>query len=380
MVNLTLAVGGLWGTIINWFMSFIPNFGVAIIIITVLIKLLMSPLEVHQKITAKKNAEKQAILQPKLEKLQKQYGNNKQLLNQKQMELYKKENYNVMGSCFGMLINLVLTLTIFITLFSSINVISQNNIKQEYATLQNEYITVYKNNLATNGNITITDNMTFEQIETALSNAGLSTDEIASLKASASANASKQTSIKYGEIKEGFLWIKNIYRPDTWASVFPSADEFVAISGINFNNVSAENVYTDILGNTYETKDTAITAFKNDFNLVTADIQKDYTGWNGWLILVILAAGITVLSQIITTISTKAKKQYDKKGNELETKTPNSKLMLILLPVLMLIFAIQYSAAFALHIVVNSVMSVLIGYVTTLVMNKIEKKKALKNK
>lgn len=380
MVNLTLAVGGLWGTIINWFMSFIPNFGVTIIIITVLIKLLMSPLEVHQKITAKKNAEKQAILQPKLEKLQKQYGNNKQLLNQKQMELYKKENYNVMGSCFGMLINLVLTLTIFITLFSSINAISQNNIKQEYTTLQNEYVTVYKNNLATNGNITITDNMTFEQIETALSNAGLSTDEIASLKASASANASKQTSIKYGEIKEGFLWIKNIYRPDTWASVFPSADEFVAISGINFNNVSAENVYTDILGNTYETKDTAITAFKNDFNLVTADIQKDYTGWNGLLILVILAAGVTVLSQIITTISTKAKKQYDKKGNELETKAPSSKLMLILLPVLMLIFAIQYSAAFALHIVVNSVMSVLIGYVTTLVMNKIEKRKALKNK
>ena len=53
--------------------------------------------------------------------------------------------------------------------------------------------------------------------------------------------------------------------------------------------------------------------------------------------------------------------------------------MLILLPALMVIFTIQYSSAFALYIVINSLMSVLIGFVTTLIMNQIEKKKELKS-
>ena len=50
MANLTLAVGGLWGQIINWFQSFIPSFGLTIIVFTVALKLILSPLEVYQKI------------------------------------------------------------------------------------------------------------------------------------------------------------------------------------------------------------------------------------------------------------------------------------------------------------------------------------------
>ena len=134
-----------------------------------------------------------------------------------------------------------------------------------------------------------------------------------------------------------------------------------------------------IFGAKYTTADSAKEAFKTSFNEVTADIQTDYAGWNGWLILVILSAGITVLSQIIMSLTNKPKKQYDKKGNEIPVQNPaNNKLMLILLPVLMLIFTIQYSSAFALYIVVNSAMSTLIGFVTSLIMSKIEKNKLLK--
>ena len=76
MDNLMLTVGGLWGTIISWFQSFLPSFGLTIIVFTVALKLVLSPLEIYQKVSSKKTAEKQAVLQPKLEKLQKQYGNN----------------------------------------------------------------------------------------------------------------------------------------------------------------------------------------------------------------------------------------------------------------------------------------------------------------
>ena len=66
MANLMLTVGGVWGTIIGWFQSFIPSFGLTIIVFTIALKLILSPLEIYQKISSKKTAEKQAILQPKI--------------------------------------------------------------------------------------------------------------------------------------------------------------------------------------------------------------------------------------------------------------------------------------------------------------------------
>lgn len=350
MVNLTLAVGGLWGTIISWFNSFIPSFGLTIIVFTILLKLVLSPLEIWQKISTKKQMEQQARLQPQIEKINKQCGNNKELINKKTMELYKKEKVNPMGSCLGMLLNLVITLVVFFTLFTSLNEISQYNIKTEYENLRAEYVTVY------NQSFTNTNNAETAKQE-----------------------AQNAVVTKYGEIKEGFLWIKNIYRADTWNTVFPSAEEYLSISNTNFKNVSTENPYVDIYGNNWTTEAEAKAQFISDFNDVASQINIKYSGWNGWLILVILSAGVTVLSQIITSLTMKSKKQYDKKGNELPAQpAPNNKLMMILLPALMVIFTIQYSSAFALYIVVNSLMSVLIGYLTTLVMNKIEKNKELK--
>jgi len=382
MVNLTLAVGGLWGTIINWFSSFIGNYGLTIIVFTVILKLVLSPLEIYQKITSKKQMEKQAAIQPQLNKLQKQYANNKEMLNQKTMELYKKENVNVMGNCIGMLINLVITLVVFITLFSSLNVISQDKIKTEYQTLQTEYVTVFKNSLETSTGTPFIIGAVGEKDETIEEYvARLGGDTVLENELlTAQTEARAAVSTKYGKIKEGFLWIKNIYRPDTWSSVFPGADEFLTISNTSFKDVSSTEPYEDIFGAKYETEATAKEAFKTTFNEVTTDIQKDYAGWNGWLILVILSAGVTVLSQIIATGSTKTKKQYDKKGNEIKVQNPaNNKLMLILLPVLMLVFTLQYNSAFSLYIVVNSVMSALIGLGTNLVMNKLEKRKLEKS-
>ena len=409
MANLMLTVGGVWGTIIGWFQSFIPSFGLTIIVFTIALKLILSPLEIYQKISSKKTAEKQAILQPKIEKLQKQYGNNKELLNQKTMELYKKENFNLMGSCLGMLINLVITILVFFTLFSSLNQISQYNIKTEYADLTENYkivlTTKLKQDAENNASITITTdedlnalieeinndaNLTESQkaskintlklktIINDIDSSSLTDDEKLALKNTSKEFATKESANYYGKIKEGFLWIKNIYRPDTYASTFPNSDEYLKISGVNFDSVSAENPYEDIYGVSYTVKDDAMNAFKNNFNEVAGEINTKYSGWNGWLILVVLSGLITVLSIFITNLSNKPKPQYDKKGNEIQAKKPNNYLMMILLPILMIVFTLQYSAAFALYIVMNSLMSVIIGFVTTLVMNKIEKSKEQK--
>ena len=366
MGNLTLAVGGLWGTIIGWFQSGVASFGLTIILFTVALKLVLSPLEIYQKVSSKKTMEKQAVLQPKLEKLQKQYGHNKELLNQKTMELYKKENFNMTGSCLGMLINLVITIVVFFTLFSSLNQISQYNIKTEYTQLTENYKTVLATKLkeeAESKSITISVDADLNTILTAINDSTLTEEEKTELITSSKAFAKRETANYYGEIKEGFLWIKNIYRPDTYASTFPNSNEYLAISGTNFNSVSDENPYIDdIYGVSYTDKEQAKQAFANNFDEVAGDINIVYSGWNGWLILVVLAAGVTILSLFISNLGTK----------------PNNFIMMALLPILMVIFTLQYSAAFALYIVVNSLMSVLIGLVTTVVMNKIEKSKEKK--
>ena len=380
MGNLMLTVGGLWGTIIGWFQSFLPSFGLTIILFTIALKLVLSPLEVYQKVSAKKTAEKQAILQPKIEKLQKQYGNNKELLNQKTMELYKKENFNVMGSCLGMLINLIITVVVFFTLFSSLNQISQYNIKTEYEQLSTKYSQVLESKLreeATNNSITLSETDDIKTILSKINESSLTDETKNEIINNSKTFATSETATYYGTIKEGFLWIKNIYRPDTYASTFPSSDEYLSTTGI-LNNVSEEKPYTNIYGETATTKDAAKDLFATEFKDVAGDITKVYSGWNGWLILVVLSAGVTVLSLLITNLGNKAKKQYDNKGNEIKVKTPNNFLMMILLPILMVVFTLQYSAAFALYIVMNSLMSVLIGCVTTLVMNKIEKSKEKK--
>ena len=376
MANLMLAVGGLWGTIINWFNSFIPSFGLTIIVFTVALKLILSPLEVYQKITTKKQTEVQAKLQPQLEKLQKKFGNNKDMLNQKTAELYKKENFNVMGSCLGLLINLILTLVIFITLFSSLNQISQYNIKTEYDNLKQTYISTFVETAKTNTySITITDEDTPKTVIEKIKASSLTDEEKDTYILTLKDSASESTVNKYTEIKEGFLWIKNIYRPDTYASVFPSGNEFMSISGTNFKKVSSENPYTDIYGESYTTTETAKEAFLLEYKDITKDINTKYSGWNGYLILVILSAVITVLSQIIATKTTKPKNTTDKKGNEIEVKQPTSKFMLVLLPILMVIFTLQYSSAFAIYIVLNSLMSLIISFVTGLILNKKDKKK-----
>ena len=376
MANLMLAVGGLWGTIINWFNSFIPSFGLTIIVFTVALKLILSPLEVYQKITTKKQTEVQAKLQPQLEKLQKKFGNNKDMLNQKTAELYKKENFNVMGSCLGLLINLILTLVIFITLFSSLNQISQYNIKTEYDNLKQTYISTFVETAKTNTySITITDEDTPKTVIEKIKASSLTDEEKEAYILTLKDSASESTVNKYTEIKEGFLWIKNIYRPDTYASVFPSGNEFMSISGTNFKKVSSENPYTDIYGESYTTTETAKEAFLLEYKDITKDIKTKYSGWNGYLILVILSAVITVLSQIIATKTTKPKNTTDKKGNEIEVKQPTSKFMLVLLPILMIIFTLQYSSAFAIYIVINSLMSLIISFVTGLILNKKDKKK-----
>jgi len=122
------APSGFWQTIVLGLESAIKDYALALILITVIIKFIMVPFDFLNKITTKKTARKQAEIKPELDKINQKYAHDKAMLNQKTNELYKKNNVNLMGSCFGMLIYFVLTMVVFWTLFGALNSISRYKI------------------------------------------------------------------------------------------------------------------------------------------------------------------------------------------------------------------------------------------------------------
>lgn len=88
------------GFIMYGIYSLVKNYGVALIIFTLLTKLLLSPLSVNQH---KMNAKQKAV-SPKLEKLKKSFANNPQRLQEEQMKLYSEHNINPMAGCLPLFI------------------------------------------------------------------------------------------------------------------------------------------------------------------------------------------------------------------------------------------------------------------------------------
>lgn len=95
--------------LLNLFYSLIPNYGVAIILVTVLIKALLFPLTKKSSLSTARMAE----LQPKMQELQAKYKNNPQKLNQEMAEFYKRENYNPMSGCLPLLIQFPLFIAMY---------------------------------------------------------------------------------------------------------------------------------------------------------------------------------------------------------------------------------------------------------------------------
>jgi len=82
--------------------SAVPNYALAIIILTVIIRLLLLPFGFKQI----KSMQHMQALQPELKQLQKKYKNNKQKLQEEQMQLYREAGVNPLGGCLPLLLTL----------------------------------------------------------------------------------------------------------------------------------------------------------------------------------------------------------------------------------------------------------------------------------
>ena len=100
--------------------SVVGNYGVAIIIFTILMRMIVMPFDYRSR----KGMRKMAVIQPKLNELQKKYGNDKQKFQQKQAELMRKEGYNPLSSCLPLL----LTWPLMIAMFSAMRSIANEQL------------------------------------------------------------------------------------------------------------------------------------------------------------------------------------------------------------------------------------------------------------
>ena len=109
MGNLWSSLGNLFAQVIIFFYSFTHNYGVAIILITVRIRVVLYPLMQKQMVSMR---EMQKI-QPLMKEVQAKYKNDKERLNKELMALYKEYKVNPMSGCLPLLIQMPILILLF---------------------------------------------------------------------------------------------------------------------------------------------------------------------------------------------------------------------------------------------------------------------------
>ena len=303
--------------ILNGINSVIHNYGWSMVVFTLLIKLILLPLDYKSR----KSMRRMTKLQPQIAKLQKKYANDKEKLNQKSAELYRKEGINPMSGCLPMLVSMVILFIMFAAM----------------RTVANTEMASQALGLLTTGTQT----------------------------------------------NESWLWIKNIWMPDSpfnpviadsanlriipadiWAKVFASLDPAsvtaLAQYGIDAATISGETVFAALQTLPIYAQETQLWATMPQLNLLIVNLSI-YAHNNGWFILPILAA----VTQYLMTLS-----QPQPAADPNNPAASTNKFMKYFFPLFSLWVCSSYNAIFALYWVVSNVFA----WVQGLVMNKMFEK------
>lgn len=348
----------IYNVLYNWVNSWTGNsalfgaFSITVILFTLFLKVVTTPFDFWQKGTTRKNAKIMEKMKPQLDKINKQYANNRELLMQKQREIYKKHNYSTFASCLPMLI----TLVVFIVVFSGFN----SAVRYHNAVTFKEMSSIYTEAFQQKTQEFVEEGKAEYREEngvTILAPIGENTNEQLKREQTDAAENAVVEAYK----PESFLLTTNIFMPDTWANPIPTAEVFVntGMGKLGIKEVDA-NEYNKVMKPLIQ---------KYNVN------EKGKKTWNGFLIIPILA----FLLNLAGTKLNKPPEQPQMVGQTEEQKKAQqaqTKMLTYLMPVMMTVFAFLYSTAFALYMFMNS----LITTVFNVVYNIIAKKKDEKEK
>lgn len=408
LLNSVAEPTGLWAIIIKSFESGVGSYILAVLLLTLIIRIVWAPLDTINKKMNAKMMRNQAKITPQMERLEKQYAKDPQLLNRKKQELYKKAGVGVGGGCLFMLVFLALNLTIFGSMFTTMNAFSSYKVNEQYEELKYAYVNVInattslsdRSDFVTNYNdysIKIENDKVYvlkgEEVKletnyfTDFTENKDTDNEVPSAKAiekkfyqyivndeeseydflgnenynditlstAISSVAQKYVNSLYEESQKeySFLWVSNIWEAD---SPFKS-------SVLSFES------YKNVVG-----KDNVSENEEIVYNAFMTQISDNYNHVNGYFILAIISIGISYLSLYLSNGRQNKKNAQQGQSN---------KVMMIIFPLIMGIFAIFYNSVFAFYLVVSQAINVGLVPLENLIIRKWEahdaRKEELKN-
>lgn len=102
-------LSNVFGYILNFIYNLVQNYGIAIILFSILLKIILLPISIKQQKTMIKTSK----IQKEIKKVQEKYKNDQMKMNQEMMDLYKRENMSPLSGCLSTIIQLVLLIAIF---------------------------------------------------------------------------------------------------------------------------------------------------------------------------------------------------------------------------------------------------------------------------
>ena len=307
--------------------SVVHNYGWSIVIFTILIKFVLFPLDLKSR----KSMRRMSSLQPQVAKLQKKYANDKEKLNQKTAELYRKERISPLSGCLPMLISF----PILIAMFNAMRMVANTELAKQAIDL----ITT-----------------------------GVQTNE-------------------------GWLWVKNLWMPDSpfsaiivdhnslkmipadiWQKVYDSLQSTDALTALQItrDSISGETIFTALQNSAVYAEEMALWGTLPTVDLVFMKLSI-FAHNNGYFLLPVLAA-VTQYLMTLTQPQTPST-SVDATGNP---AAGTNKFMKWFFPIFSLYICSSYNAGFSIY----WVMANLISWGQGLVLNQIfdeqdKKRKAL---
>lgn len=353
---------------ISWIFRLFSGYGAVIlgvIVFTLILKTIVLPLDVYSRVKTKKQSLLMKSMRPEMEKLQKQYADDKQMYQQKVMELQKAHGYNPLGACLPTIISLI----IFFFIFTSFSTYSNYAMLSKY----NDMVDAYNQSVVTyvikgeedtasehflieiDGNYKVDFDKFTAYYSTVKSdfkadefNAMTEAEKFEVVALYVKENCREAAAERYRTNKDEttFGWINNVWYPDSmFYKEFPDYQSFSS---------SVSRAIGSGVSSTYE----------ESYNEVTFNLSTERNQSNGYFVLIVLAIGLMFLQQFIMM-------RAQKDANELSTvdgsAAAQNKTMMIMMPLIFGVVSFLYSAAFSVYMIVNT----LYGLISTLIINKV---------
>ena len=298
-------------TLIKALQTLINNYAVTIIVFTILIKLVVMPLNLKSR----RSTMRMSSVQPQMKALQEKYKDDQEKLNQKMQELYRKEGVSPLGGCLPMIISMFILFAMFYALRTFAN-----------EQLVTQFLTFYHN-----------------------------------------------PTIDPSTLTDSFFWIRNLWMPDSpFATYMPDVQSLQLVEFEVWNDISAKLAAAGTIPQALNFADrNAVMTYVNEVvaPFIASDVYAPYVApvaglgnlsilglirftiyqhGNGWFVLPLLSIASQLLMQKLTMNQT----QMDPAAGG------STKTMMYVMTFMSLYFCAIYNSAFALYWVISNIYAI----------------------